>query len=128
MSFLDEDGRAMALRFRVLDTAVSRLVGLLGTKRGEARAVPCLLVRCRSVHTFGMSYAIDVALVDERGVVVASKRRVPAGRVVGAKAAAHALERPSSNAPWPRVGDEIGLDLLDEGVEGSAIWTDRSSA
>ena len=48
--------------FEVLSSWLARVCGLLGPpERGRA----VLIERCRSIHTFGMRFAIDVALVDE---------------------------------------------------------------
>ncbi len=42
------------------------LIGRPGMEAGEALVIP----RCRHVHTFGMSFAIDVALLERSGEVV----------------------------------------------------------
>lgn len=102
-----------SIRFQVLGSALERLRGLLGTRRGDARALPCLLAGCRSVHTFGMAYGIDVALVSEQGRVLRVRRDVPAGQVVSCRGAAHALERPSLDGPWPQAGQAVSLQLFD---------------
>jgi uncharacterized membrane protein (UPF0127 family) len=47
----------------------TRLVGLLGTNALPA-GEGLLLVPCNAVHTLGMRYAIDVAYLDRRGVVL----------------------------------------------------------
>lgn len=47
----------------------ARRRGLLGRDGIEGALV---IERCRSVHTFGMRFAIDVVFVDEDGVVVRS--------------------------------------------------------
>ena len=39
------------------------------------------IVPCRSVHTLGMRYPIDVAFLDGRGVVVGILERFPPNRV-----------------------------------------------
>ena len=50
-------------------TLLSRLVGLLGSDAiGDGEGL--WIVPCRSVHTLGMRYPIDVAFLDARGVVV----------------------------------------------------------
>lgn len=67
-------------RVRTASTFLSRLVGLLGTD-----AIPdgegLWIVPCRSVHTLGMRYPIDVAFLDARGVVVGILERFPPNRV-----------------------------------------------
>lgn len=103
------DGAWETESFRVVYGFWQRLRGLLGTRRGDVRSVPLLLVGCPSVHTFGMAYPIDVVLVNGEGSVVRSWREVPAWRVLRCPGASHALERPSSNAAWPREGDRVHL-------------------
>lgn len=92
------------LEARVLATAGERLRGLLGTGP-EACAV--LLTRCRSVHTIGMGYAIDLAFVGGGGEVLLSKRGVPPWRLVSCASAACVLERPSSDEKWLQEGDRL---------------------
>ena len=96
------------LWFRPLRGFFRKLVGLLGTTRDCA---PVALCGCSSVHTFGMAYAIDVALVARNGKVVASRRDVPPNRVVRGPGARYALERPASKDSWPSVGSWVGLAL-----------------
>lgn len=90
-----------------------RLVGLLGTRRGETGARMVALVGCSSVHTFGMRYAIDVALISRGGIVVRAVRGVVPSRIVGVRGAWLALERPSSTGPWPGEGQHV--EVSDEG-------------
>jgi uncharacterized membrane protein (UPF0127 family) len=54
------DGRDVA-PLRIADTYRARLVGLLG-RPDDGGAL--LLPRCSSVHGLGMTYALDVALLD----------------------------------------------------------------
>ena len=63
-----------ALVARRLHTLPQRLRGLLRTTRG---AGPVLIERCGSVHTCWMAYAIDVALIDREGLVLAVRRALP---------------------------------------------------
>lgn len=95
------------LAFRALRGWWERLVGLLGTGPG---ASPVALFPCSSVHTLGMRYAIDVALVADDGLVLASRRGVGPGCVVTAPGARYALERPTSDAPWPVRGAWVRID------------------
>lgn len=69
----------------------SRLVGLAGLRELPAdRAL--LIPRCRSVHTFGMRFPVDLTFLDACGRVVASVRGVPPNRVVTRRGAAAVLE------------------------------------
>lgn len=99
--------RPHKLRFYVLSSWIGRLKGLLGMARDDARARPLALVGCASVHTVGMAFDIDVALVGADGHVVAARRGMRPGQVFGHRAAACALERPSEQSPWPEVGERL---------------------
>ena len=102
-------GGGLSVRVEVLDGFFSRLRGLLGSRRGDSRARPVVITPCASIHTCGMHYPIDVAMLDSRGKVVCSRRGVPPWRFVGCRLGACVLERPSSNEPWPEVGDVMRL-------------------
>lgn len=73
----------------------ARLRGLLGTSTSWSDGDTVLMIpQCRSVHTFGMRYPLDIAFVDEHGIVMRSYRNVAPGRLLSCKNAAVALERP----------------------------------
>jgi uncharacterized membrane protein (UPF0127 family) len=67
-------------KVRTASTFLSRLVGLLGTA-AIAEGEGLWIVPCRSVHTLGMRYPIDVAFLDARGVVVGTLEGLPPNRV-----------------------------------------------
>lgn len=115
-------GAEQALSFRVLSSVRQRLCGLLGTKRGQETARPVALVDCGSVHTLGMAYGIDVALVDASGTVLAIWRGMRPGHVFGARGAVCALERPMSRAPWPKRGSRLSSP---DGWSWSSGWSSR---
>jgi uncharacterized protein len=80
-------------RVPVAERPLARLLGLALLDR--ARAGPGLLIpRCRSVHTFGMRFAIEVVFLDRAGAVVARCREVRPGRVLYQRRAAAVLELP----------------------------------
>jgi uncharacterized membrane protein (UPF0127 family) len=68
-----------------------RLVGL-ALRRRPAPDQVLLLPRCRSVHTFGMRFAIDVVFLDSEGRVVRLVAGVGPGRVVSCRDAAAVVE------------------------------------
>src|SRR3982750_4061877 len=73
------------------NTLASRLLGLafLGSlPSGHALLIP----DCRSVHTFGMRFPIDVAFLDERGAPVRIERAVPRRRVLVERSAFAVIE------------------------------------
>jgi hypothetical protein len=75
-------------------TLLSRLLGLALLRPGRA-GEGLLIPRCRSVHTFGMRFALDVTFLDAGGEAIAIRRRVPAGRVLREAAATAVLEVPA---------------------------------
>jgi uncharacterized membrane protein (UPF0127 family) len=78
----------------VATTWLSRLLGLALLPR--ERAGPGLLIpRCRSVHTLGMRFALDLLFLDERRRVIGIRRGVPPGRFVRWPGAMAVLELPS---------------------------------
>ncbi len=88
-------------RFTVCGEAVpiaegpaSRLLGLALLER--AKAGPGLLLPgCRSVHTFGMRFPLDLFFLDEGGTPIRVLRGVRPGRVARERRAVAVLERPA---------------------------------
>jgi uncharacterized membrane protein (UPF0127 family) len=84
----------------------SRLLGLALLRRpppGSALLIP----GCRSVHTFGMRFALDLVFLDRSGRPVRVVRGVAPGRVVSCRAAAGVLELPAAgNGMIPAVADQ----------------------
>jgi len=75
-------------------TRRARLLGLAFLDRDEAG--PGLLIpRCRSVHTFGMRFDLDLAFLGEDGSPVATRRAVPPRRLAFERGARAVLETPS---------------------------------
>jgi uncharacterized membrane protein (UPF0127 family) len=100
-------------KVRTAGTFLSRLAGLLGTAAiGEGEGL--WIVPCRSVHTVGMRYPIDVAFLDAGGVVVGILEGFPpnrVGRVVpGARGA---LELPAGTlaATGTATGDRLEFEV-----------------
>jgi uncharacterized protein len=80
---------------RVANRPLARLLGLALLDR--ERAGPGLLIpRCRSVHTFGMRFALDVAFLDRTGGVISRRSAVPPGRFAVDRRAAAVLELPAA--------------------------------
>jgi uncharacterized protein len=68
-----------------------RLIGLIGSlwlPAGVALEIP----RCRSVHTFGMRFALDLVWLDGERRVVRIDRAVPPWRVRSCRQARSVLE------------------------------------
>lgn len=102
----------MVWEFRVLSTWVQRLRGLLGTWEGAA---PVMLTRCRSIHTYGMRYPIDVAFVSGAGEALKVVRGMPPSGCSSCPGAECVLERPAAEGPWIGKGEHLRAVSL--GVE-----------
>ena len=78
-------------------TALARLLGLAGLERTDIPARHGLLLRrCRSVHTFGMRFDLDLIFLSPGGSVIAVEHAVPPARIRTRRDAAAVLERPSA--------------------------------
>jgi uncharacterized membrane protein (UPF0127 family) len=82
------------VRVPVATTRRSRLLGLALLDREEV-GEGLLLPDCRTVHTFGMRFDLDVVFLDGLGKVVELRRSVGPGRLVRCADADSVLELPS---------------------------------
>jgi len=108
-------GTVLGINVRTAHTFLSRLAGLLGTAEiGEGEGL--WIVPCRSVHTLGMRYPIDVAFLDAGRTVVGILANLPPNRIGPVfRGATGALELPAGTAA--ATGTAAG-DLLEfEGGE-----------
>lgn len=99
-------------RVRIADTSISRFIGLLGRKQlGDSEGL--LIEPSNGVHTLGMLFSIDVALIDNAGVIVALYHSLPPFRVtrLNWKSIA-ALEFPKGT--FERTGTRAGDRLVME--------------
>jgi uncharacterized membrane protein (UPF0127 family) len=72
----------------------ARFLGLAHLDRSQAG--PGLLIpRCRSVHTFGMRFRIDLVFLDCTGGAIRIDRGMPACRLLLCRGAAAVLELPA---------------------------------
>jgi uncharacterized protein len=85
------------MRTVVASTPWRRLAGLAW--RREPPHYALLIPRCRSVHTFGMRFALDVAFLDSEGRVLRVERGVPPNRVLACRGAVAVLEAPANMIP-----------------------------
>ena len=81
------------MEVRVAATARARLLGLSGLPARSACGL--LLPRTRSVHTFGMRFALDLMWLDARGRVVRVDVAVPPRRLRMCWAARAVIELPA---------------------------------
>jgi len=88
----------------------ARLLGL-ALRRRPPTGRALLLPQCRSVHTFGMRFTLDLVWLDRSGNLVAIDERVPPLRIRTRRRAAAVIEAPAG-----------------EGHRAAAAWaTSRSS-
>lgn len=71
------------MRVVIATSMIARARGLLGTRAewGDGNRM-LMLVPCKSVHTIGMRYALDIAFADRNGIVLRSERNVRPGRLL----------------------------------------------
>jgi uncharacterized membrane protein (UPF0127 family) len=81
------------LHTRVARSFRERLVGLAWAR--SPRAAALLLPRCRSVHTFGMRFPLDLYWLDGAGEIVRVDRGVPPWRIVRCARARCVIEVPA---------------------------------
>ena len=125
-------GRVLGTGIAVADRWWLRLRGLLGRPPLVVGA-GLLLTPCRAVHTFGLSYPVDVVFVDGGGAVVALYQRLAPGHCSRwHKAAVYALELPVGTLAMTetRQGDTLAWHALAESPGGgrAAPGHDRGSA
>lgn len=88
-------GRELGDRVILADWVWPRLRGLIARPRIES-GEGLMIVPCRGVHMYMMTYPIDVALMDRDGAVVALYRELaPGARTRWHADAHHALELPA---------------------------------
>ena len=89
-----QHARILGFTVPVARTLPSRLLGLALLPRQRAGA-GLLIPRCRSVHTFGMRFLIDVLFLDDGNRVIELRRAVPPCRVIRCPGTMAVLELPS---------------------------------
>ena len=93
--------------FELLSGSFEKFIGLLGT---ESTASPVLLLCCSSVHTFGMTYPIDIAFADDHGEILKTKSKVNPRQIHSCSGAYCTFERPSTELfPWFKVGQKVAI-------------------
>lgn len=86
-------------------TPARRLRGLLFARPSDDEL---LLVPCRSVHTFGMGFALDIAFLDKWGRVIKVNRDVMPKRTVRCAHARAVIERYAQpRKAWYMPGDYL---------------------
>ena len=86
--------RVIGVEAVVAESPLLRLLGLALLCR-EAAPDALLLPRCRSIHTLGMRFRIDVVFLDGEGRVISRADRLGPARIAREPCAAAVLEVPS---------------------------------
>ncbi|MDQ3953771.1 MAG: DUF192 domain-containing protein [Actinomycetota bacterium] len=107
-------GRVVALRVDRAVTAGARARGLLGRRPlGPGEAL--VLEPARQVHTFGLTYPIDVCFCDRAWRVVHVVSSMPPRRVTRwVRRARYAVETRAGELHGVRPGDQLSLEELNE--------------
>jgi hypothetical protein len=107
-------GSVVAERVHVARSFSERARGLLGRPplgRGDALVIE----PARSVHTFGMRYAIDVCFCDRSWVVVRVVADMPPGRVTRWVRRARFVVEMRAGSLWSlRPGDQLSIEELND--------------
>ena len=85
----------LGLRLPVATTRRARLLGLAHLDR-EAAGPGLLIPRCRSIHTFGMRFPINVLFLDAAGRVLESHEAVGPRRILACHRAHAVAELPAA--------------------------------
>ncbi len=92
----------------VASTPLSRLLGLAWLSC-ECAGNGLLIPRCRSVHTFGMRFELDLVFIDEAGLTIRVERSVPPARMLFERSAESVLELPSARSTGSGRGESPRL-------------------
>lgn len=96
-------------RVRVAVGPHARLLGLALLDLEQAGG-GLLIPRCRSVHTFGMLFALDIVFLDQEGRPLAVRRNVPPRRLASERRAAAVLELPAAGASASLAAGKCGCE------------------
>ena len=114
-------GTVVGQRIRVAETGLTRIFGLLG-ERELRPGDGLLIVPSQGVHTLGMQFPIDIAVLDDDWRVLATRRDMRPFRMTPIfwKAAA-VLELPSGmlESTSTLVGDTIEFDRMDVAAQSA---------
>lgn len=101
------NGQLLANNVQHATSHVARLKGLLG--RDALRPGEGMLIEpCKSIHMFGMRFAIDAVFVDRSGQVIAVHHNLKPWHATRSYRKARAvLELPAGQAHAIRVGDRL---------------------
>ena len=103
-----DDLREKSIRIRTVSDYFSRMKGLIGTPPDELGCDAIHIKPCRSVHTFGMKYPIDLAFVSADGTILGIRKCVEPNQICSSPSGTRSIvERPSSALPWLEMGEAV---------------------
>ena len=106
---MDECGDTQSCAPEV-EFALTRKARLKGLLRAPVHDRWMVLAPCCDIHTIGMKYALDVAFVSRRGVVLTAFRNVGPNRRLRNRAAALVIERfADPGRAWLVPGESISI-------------------
>jgi hypothetical protein len=109
--------RLFGIDFPVAEGLVARSRGL-ALLHQEAAGPGLVIPRCRSIHTFGMLFSIDLFLFDRRGSCISVRLGVGPGRIVFDRRARSVLEARAGLIP-----DRLAEATLAHGGENPPAGT-----
>jgi uncharacterized membrane protein (UPF0127 family) len=108
----ESKGTVLALRVRVADFVLGRLIGLLG-KRSLQPETGVWILPANSIHTFGMMFRFDAVMIDRNHRVVGLRERIRPFWATWPNFRAHSvLELPAFTIQKSRTekGDQLRID------------------
>jgi uncharacterized membrane protein (UPF0127 family) len=115
-------GTLLGERIRVADTGLTRVVGLLG-ERELQQGDGLLIVPSQGIHTWGMRFPIDVAVLDRAWKVIGMRRAMAPfrmTRIFWKGAAVIELPEGTLDSTSTSVGDLIEFSALASTSNGEA--------
>jgi uncharacterized protein len=112
-------GTVLGERVRVADTSLTRIIGLLGERELEP-GDGLLIVPSQGVHTWGMRFPIDIAVLDGDWNVIGMRKRMPHfGMTRMFWKASAVLELPPGMLDWTStaVGDRLEFSRIEQRVK-----------
>ena len=113
-----KEGEIIGNQIKIAHNFFQRLIGLLGRKnlkKGEG----LLLIPCRQIHTFLMSFSLDVLFLNKQGEIVALFQEIAPGRKSPlVKESYQVLELPAGTIKLKNLkkGDYLEIINFDEKV------------
>ena len=107
-------------KLEIADTFKGRMVGLLNRESLSPQSA-LLLTNCRSVHTFGMRFSIDIAFLDKDGYILSLVDSLDRFRSASCRQASHTLESRAGRMRELNIG--IGNQLVWDPEKGLAQLT-----